>query len=1145
MAVISSLGIQHLSFHSAADVQETFRLLGYDLEDLYAYQGDELNQFEFDEVDRDSVRRVYIIGGRERHTVYLFEVDDLHQTRLRGLAWNVLQRGTGLLVVTRDYREVLFVDPRFVGISSKSNVRVNKLKVITGDPTRHDLDTLNNIHAHRRTGQEIYDAQAEAFNVNTVTNRFYREYKTYYDRARDAAVQYNPGIREFYDADKLHAFTQRLLGRLMFLYFLQRKGWLGGRQKFLTEQYRETMRRHAGEINEGESSYYYREVLEPLFFDTLNAKRPDNVTRWQGLRIPYLNGGLFDHDRDPQGIITLPDALFDPNSDQGVLAFFNRYNFTVADDTPLEQDVAVDPEMLGKVFENMLEERDRGQSGSFYTPRAIVSYMCQEALAGYLEESANVSREAVRAIFDPDTPSPLTAEEAQRVNAALDTLTVLDPAVGSGSFLIGMMGEIIRLRTACAGAIGQDVTPALVADWKERIIRDTLYGVDIKPEAIEIAQLRLWLALVVDQTLEQARPLPNLDYRLMAGNSLIETVDGQPILGELAARMLQTQGGTAEWEQVNDQLKLFDPNPVQSKMMLFESDRESLALPELRERFFRASPEERKKLREEIAALERRIVFAGLKERGEAYQTIINGLGKMAAQTGGRLKPADKRKLEDATARLKRITDVEEELKKPDGRRPFFLYRLHFSEVFAAKGGFDIVIANPPYVRGELLADQKPELKVSYPDVYAGTADLYVYFFARAYDLLRPAGQLSFITSNKYLRANYGKGLRRFLSENVHLNAIMDFGDLPVFEAAAYPCIVLADKQAQPAEAVPAAAVRDMAGLEDLRGALAGGVRLNQRELGENEWQISSGAVQRVFAKLKMAGVPLGKYVDGKIYRGVLTGFNEAFVIDGAKRAELIAADPNSADLIKPWLRGRDVKRWRIDARDLYLIAIQNSSDDGADNAWAAAKTEVEARAIFRLKYPAIHDHLSQYEEPLRIRQDQGRWWWELRACAYYEVFEEPKIIYQEIATFQAFAFAENSFYANNKCFILPSTDLFLLALLNSATTWFFLGQIISKLRGDAYAMQYPYVSQLPIPDALPELRERIATLARRCLEAAQSSPESLPALEAELNALVYQAYGLDADDIAVIEGYLGSSEFRVPSAELGSTEETNEEGEA
>lgn len=982
---VQSLTTNHLALRAADDVFEVFRLLGYEPFEPQPFEGDDLDVLELDAAQREVVQRAYIVARQDNHVVYLYEVNDLRQTQLRGLAWNALQRGTALLVVTTpNYNEILFIDPRLAGGKvNRSSVRVNKLKLVTADPKRHDADTLNLIHAHRRNGQQIYDAQAQAFNVTSITRKFYEEYRRHYEHARAVIKQYNKGVREFQNSDqtdKLHAFTQRLLGRLMFLYFLQRKGWLGGKQKFLTDQYRDTMRAHSGELHgDGETFYYYRDVLEPLFFETLNTKRPGDITKWQGVRIPYLNGGLFDASRDPEGPIVLPDSLFDPNHSDGLLAFFNRYNFTIADDTPMEQDVAVDPEMLGKVFENMLEERDRGQSGSFYTPRTIVSYMCQEALAGYLEESAGVPRDTTRAQFDPDAEVRYTPEEATRVNAALDTVTALDPAVGSGSFLIGMLNEIVRLRRACYAALnGTDEIPSSVlADWKEAIIRDTLYGVDIKPEAIEIAQLRLWLALVVDQTIEQARPLPNLDYKLMAGNSLIETIDGEPILGAAAQKMIGA-----------------DVAPAQQTLGLFEADNERFKLDELRQQFFRASPEERKRLREDITAQERRIVDASLREKAQNLQDQIDNLGKSAARQGGRLNRTDERKLNAATEKLAQITTLQEDLAKPDYVPPFFLYHLHFSEVFERKGGFDIVVANPPYVRGELLGDQKPELKATYPDIFAGAADLYVYFFGRAYDLLRPKGQLSFITSNKYLRAGYGKGLRKFLSEKIRLTAIFDFGDLPVFDAAAYPCILLADKQSVKAEQVPAVAVRDMDALESLQNALLHGTRLKQADLSESEWQIASADVQRVFAKLKATGTPLGQYVDGKIYRGLLTGFNEAFVIDEAKRAELIAADPKSAEIIKPWLRGRDVKRWTIDSKNLYLIAIQNSGDADANNPWAAARTEEEARQIFRETYPAVHDHLTQYEEPLRIRFDQGRWWWELRACAYYREFEQTKIIY-------------------------------------------------------------------------------------------------------------------------------------------------------
>lgn len=1107
---ISSLGFQHLSLRSAADIHELFRLLGYPVYEPEPFEGPDLDELELDEVDVASVNRAYVVSNLDNHTVYLYEVDDLRQTRLRGLAWNALQRGTALLVVTRDYREIVFAHPRIVGNPTKSNVRVDKLKMIVSDPTRHDLDTLNAIHAHRRTGQQVYEAQAEAFNVTKITKRFYDEYKVHYDLARDAIRRYNRGIPEFQNADqeaKLHAFTQRLLGRLMFLYFLQRKGWLGGRKRFLTDQFIETVKRHADEFRgDQETFYYYSEVLEPLFFETMNTRRLEDSTRWPGVRIPYLNGGLFDKSRDPEGVIVLPDSLFDPNSSDGLLAFFNRYNFTIANDTPLEQDVAVDPEMLGKVFENMLEERDRGQTGSFYTPRTIVSFMCQEALAGYLEESANIPRDTTRAQFDPDADLALTPDEAQRINAALDTLTVLDPAVGSGSFLIGMMNEIIQLRRACAHALGVEVTSAMLADWKEAIIRDTLYGVDIKPEAIEIAQLRLWLALVVDQTIEQARPLPNLDYKLMAGNSLIETIDGEPVLTDSATAMLDASAKD-EWEHTDSQLKMFDPNPMQMRMGLFESEKqtqqERIRLDELRQRFFRATPEERRRLREEITTQERRIVFSSLKEKAEALQEQINHLGKKAALAGGTLSRADRRKLEDASAKLTRITDLQEQMRNPEVAPPFFLYRLHFSEVFAAKGGFDIVVANPPYVRGTALSEQKDLLRARFPNVYDGYADLYVYFFARSMELVRAHGQVALITSNKYLRARYGKKLRGFLSDAITLVSIVDFGDLPIFDATAYPCIVMGTVAIPDrSNRVITAAISDIDAISNLRkSAIDLGLEIEQRQLGEDVWQIAERNTHAVLVKIDTNSHLLGDIVGGKIFRGIITGRNQIFIIDVHTRDQLIAEDERSSELIKSYLMGSDVARWEIVHNKQFLLFINRG-------------TQIE-------RYPAVYDYLNQHRQELESRSTvPSHPWYELTQpqTGIHGYFQQPKIVFPDIASSPSFALDETGTYLADTTFMIPSKDEYLLGVLNSNVVDFFFGSIASQIRGGYLRFKYQYVKRIPIPVPSDGLRQEIIGAARQCLAAAGTTPEKLPILEAELNALVYQAYGLDDDDIAVIE---------------------------
>ncbi len=1040
-----SITFAHLALHTAVDVVTLFERLGYQPGDADPFEADGFDAFDFTTPERADLAK------RDLHTVYLLETRDPRPSHLRGIAYNLLSRGTCLLVVTSDYREVAFIDPRFAGSATKSSLRLNKLKLVTGDPTRHDVDTVSALAAWNRGGIQVYDAQRDAFSVTALTRKFDRQYSDFFKAVIEAARQYNPGVREFHEPDKLRAFAQRLLGRLKFLYFLQRKGWLAGRQRFLIEQYRLCMLRHDADNTPPniETFHYYTEVLAPLFFETMNTP-PDRRTLPAWTRgwetIPYLNGGLFDPTRDPAGTILLSDALFDPMGDTGILAFLNRYNFTISEDTPLELDVAVDPEMLGKVFENQLEAQDRGQSGSFYTPRVIVAYMCQEALAGYLATRADVRRDRAQALFDAEQPTALTPAEADRISAALDTLTVLDPAVGSGSFLIGMMTEILRLRRACAFANGVAITPAQIADWKEAIIRDTLYGVDLKSEAVEVAQLRLWLALVVDQTLEQARPLPNLEYKLMVGDSLIETLDGEPIL---------TAGSESLFAA--DPQALVQQNligaAVQSKMALFDSEtavqRSRQKFDELHRRFFRANPDERRELRAEIAIREREIALTSLGEKTDAAQQQRDALGKKSALQNGVLSTADKRKLSAVTEKLSRLTDIEAQMRDLTKPLPFFLYRLHFHAVFATRGGFDIVVVNPPYVRQEAISALKPELAKAYPEVYAGTADLYVYFYARALTLLRDGGTLAFISPNKFFRAGYGAKLRAHLA-TFDVQEITDFGDLPVFDTATtYPMVIILAKQPTRRK-THFTALKTWRDDLDLRAVTqATGQILPASAMNGAEWTLSDSRVAALLEKLRKAGTPLGEYVGGKMYRGILTGFNEAF-----------AVDPKSAELIKPWLRGKDVKRWRTEPQDLFLIF---------------------ARRGMRIdNYPAVKAHLEKFKDRLMPGIKGGRkagsyQWYEVQDnIAYYAEFDKSKIVYPDIANNMRFSIdTSGAFYANTAYF-LPSDDFYLLGLLNSSIAEWFYKELSDEIRGGYLRFFTQYVEQIPIPNPPDPLRAQI-----------------------------------------------------------------------
>ena len=637
-------------------------------------------------------------------------------------------------------------------------------------------------------------------------------------------------------------------------------------------------------------------------------------------RVPYLNGGLFAQDDDDQvGLIYLDDEIFDPKSDEGVLFFLNNHNFTVSEDTPLEVEVALDPEMLGKVFENLLAVEERGQSGTFYTPRPVVAFMCRQALAAYLSKATGITTTTLAALLDEAetgevamdaqghpqlTEHTIPRSQRDAVERALIQVRVLDPAVGSGAFPLGMLALLVGVRRALYRIAGAALNPqsALVEGWKRNFIRDSLYGVDIKREAIEIARLRLWLSLVVDADPYNMEPLPNLDYKLMDGDSLIETFQGVEIFP------------TREPQQEHQvTLPQMDPNVAIIGQ-----------LRELQAQYFMPdTPELRRSLRAQIRATELTLVDRILDQRDAELTAKLNEVLRKLALLRSNPETAQlTREREELTRALAVHQSVKQAFRQGQSL-PFFLYRLYFGSVFSEHDGFDIVIANPPYVRHERIAPEtQATLKAAYPAVQHGMADLYTYFYGRALQLLRPNGTLAFITSNKFFRAGYGKGLLKTLTTQTTARAVIDFGDAPVFDAAAYPCIVITDNAPPPANHTYPGFTTPVdyrySDLDKLGVTFADEHQDVEQSRGVRP-PATSGATSALVEKLLSLGTPLGQFVDGKIYRGVLTGLNEAFVINQVTHDRLVAEDPKSAEILKPFLRGRDVGR--------YTIPIQNMAN--------------------------------------------------------------------------------------------------------------------------------------------------------------------------------------------------------------------------
>jgi hypothetical protein len=455
-----------------------------------------------------------------------------------------------------------------------------------------------------------------------------------------------------------------------------------------------------------------------------------------------------------------------------------------------------------------------------------------------------------------------------------------------------------------------------------------------------------------------------------------------------------------------------------------------------------------------------------------------------------------------------------------------FNWQAAFPQVFIA-GGFDVVIGNPPYVRQEALGEIKNYLQKHY-SVFHGTADLYVYFIEQGVFLLRNKGLFCYIVANKWLRTNYAEPLRKWLKKQM-IKMIVDFGDLPVFEqSTTYPCILQICKNASLGR-FEATQVKALTFLNLDEYVTLNHFDVNQLELEDKGWSLSNEKTQAIINKIKSKGIPLGQYVNGKVFYGIKTGFNEAFVIDKITKKRLIAKDLKSDELIKPFLIGREVKRYIEPKNDAFLILMPRGwtreMSGGSRNPW---------EWLMRT-YPAIAQYLSPFSNEAAQRYDQGEYWWELRACDYYSEFEKPKIVYPNICKQPEFTLELSNSYTNQKCFIIPLEDKYLLGILNSKVCFFLFRMILPKLRGDFYEPSYIYFKDFPIRTidfsvpAEKATHDKMVSLVERMLSLHKQSPRTpqekemlqrdIESTDHEIDALVYQLYGLTEAEIKIVEG--------------------------
>ena len=578
------------------------------------------------------------------------------------------------------------------------------------------LERLDTIYAKK--GRFVLNDLREAFSVDALSDEFFDEYHIHYDRiVAELARQGKTGA-------VYHDYVKKLMGRIVFLHFLQKKGWLCGDTNFMLSTFSQSNRR----------SDYLESVLEPLFFGILNTEpikreqafsrngwQQDLVEKWAN--IPYLNGGLFERDEVDNLRIVLPESIF-----SNLFAFLASYNFTVDENDPDDAEIGVDPEMLGKIFESLLE--DNKAKGAFYTPKEIVRYMCKESLIAHLASKLpDVADGVVRAFVESHEMQPELEPYRDNLESALREVKICDPAIGSGAFPMGLLNELWR----CREALGTQMSRL---ELKKEIIENNIYGVDIERGAIDIARLRFWLSIVVDS--EKAEPLPNFDYKFMQGNSLIESYGGfdlSRIAGKTVGR----------------------PSTSTQYVIGLDSDLSQKNLQRLLREYFSVTDHQKK-------ATMRHAINAEVK-------TLIR------ESVGG--TPTFLAKLDQLD---------------PSANQDFFLWHTWFKDIFD-KGGFDIVIGNPPYVNIANLTDDnvRKQYQKNYKTV-KNKSDLYSIFTERAHHLLKPRGICSYIFSNSWLGTDSFSLFRKFLVEETRVLKLVDLPDKVFENATVKTCIILFSK---------------------------------------------------------------------------------------------------------------------------------------------------------------------------------------------------------------------------------------------------------------------------------------------------------------------------------------------------------------
>ena len=1140
-----------------------------------------------------------------------------------------------------------FIEKR---INAKDSTSAKRYTYILGRhlPARTISERFAYLEAHKDvlTLKDLTDA----FSVESLTKEFFGQLFTWYSDwackvckfPSDKCIAANADLT----TEKNEINLIRLITRIMFVWFIKQKNliptWIFNKNE-LAEILADA------DLSSDKKGNYYNAVLQNLFFGALNKKieerafaeaskagvaneqygiktyfrdanegsffkcSPKEMVK-KFLDVPFLNGGLFEcldwdeptknntshkvhyvdgFSRDKDRRAFVPNILFwsEDEKQPGLITILSRYNFTVEESTPSDVQVALDPELLGKVFENLLgtynpetRESARKESGSFYTPREIVSYMVNSSIKAYLQEKVpDVNEENLERLTNDnkadDSEIKLTEEQINKIRSALFEIKIIDPACGSGAFPMGILNKLVEIHvlldklSACTKSehnlyikkgqsvnynpdeslkinaeylgnqefklcvngeentiynsqdlalhvkeiinrhnkkLGKNTIANLFSQgriddgksfnsiktktdihqivdedskdiiWqyrsynvknkfrqyrneekqalsintaeedndfeyakylyslKTRIIQDSIFGVDIQPIAVQISKLRFFISLICEQPKIENHPeenygynpLPNLETKFVAANTLI---------------------GKAKEEEILSFAKI---------------DEITKKLGEIRKVHFSAkTAQEKKENREQDEKLRKEL--SKLLEEEQVYS------------------PEDAKQLAawnpyDQSAPASSFFDAE--------------------WMFGVKDGFDVVIGNPPYVQlqgdGGKLAKIYENQKFA---AFAKTGDIYCLFYEKGFNLLNTKGLLCFITSNKWMRAGYGEKLRDFFAKNVNPILLVDFAGVKVFDSATVDTNIMLFEKAKNSGKTKSCIATSLT--KDGLSNLSDFVQHNSRACDfatSDSWVILSPIEQSIKRKIEAVGVPLKDW-DISINYGIKTGFNDAFIVSGAKRDEILAncktdeEREKTAELIRPILRGRDIKRYEYNFADLYLINTHNGVKD---------------KNIPRINikdYPAIKKHLDEYWDKISTRADKGDTPYNLRNCTYMDEFNKPKIIWGNLNLSATYTLAPAGMMINAPATMIVPASESLLCILNSKLADYYIRNLGVTRNGGYFEYKPMFIEQLPVPQNIDE--NLFKELSKKELDN-----------EKEIDRKVYELYGLTKDEILFVE---------------------------